>query len=343
MKKEIMNKIIQKKNLDVIISLAYQTRLWYAKILSSSGYIFIEKDQANLIVDGRYIEYANNNAKNVEVYLLSKSNFFKKFAKSKHYKRIGVESDYITLKQLNFLKKIWPKAKFIEINGKKLRMIKSNEEILNIKKACKISLAALKKIKPLLKPGISENLIDHQLNFEMKKLGADKESFDSVVVSGSRGALPHGKPSNKKLKAGELVTIDLGVYYKGYASDITRTFKIGKISNSKLNEIYNIVKKAQANGIKAIAPGINSSKIDEICRRYIEKKGYGKYFIHSTGHGLGIDVHELPHVSSSKTSDILEPGMVITVEPGIYIEEFGGVRFEDDILITNDGYEILSR
>jgi Xaa-Pro aminopeptidase len=240
------------------------------------------------------------------------------------------------------LKKSMKTINFVFINGTKLRMVKTNEESKILKEAANISHKALNAVKHLIKPGISEIEIRNNLEFQMLKFGAEKPGFDSIVVSGERSALPHGKPSSKLLKEGELVTIDFGAQYKGYTADITRTFKVGDVTDQKLLEIFEVVKEAQELGIKAVKPGVLASTIDKICRDYIISKGYGEYFVHGTGHGLGVEVHEEPYVTPI-SKDILQVGNVITVEPGIYIPNLGGTRFEDDILVTNDGYEILSR
>lgn len=342
MNTKILNNIFEKHHLDVIVSTSQQTRLWFTSINTSAGYLFIEKSAATLLIDGRYIELAQKNAQNVEVKLL-KENALESFCDQQKdkYKTIGVEKEYLTLKEKALLKKLFPNATFILISGQALRIIKSQAEINKIKKATTISLQALKTLIPEIKPGISEKELDIKLETLLRKMGADKSSFDAIIASGDRSSLPHGRASEKILKNGELVTIDFGAYFQGYAADITRTFHVGRVEDKKLLEIEQIVKKAQKLGIEHVKPGIKTSEIDKICRDYITEKGYGEYFVHSTGHGLGIDVHELPIVANT-VDHVLEPGMVITVEPGIYIPQFGGVRFEDDILVTNDGYEILS-
>ena len=216
-------------------------------------------------------------------------------------------------------------------------------EINNVKKAIEISRLALNATLKIIKPGVStEKEIRNFLEFKMLESGATKIAFDSIVVSGIRGSMPHGVPGDNIIKNGELLTIDFGADFAGFKADITRTFKIGEIQNDKLNEIFDIVKHAQKIGIMAIKPGIKTSEIDKICREYITNKGYGEYFSHGTGHGLGIEIHEEPYVTSQSTST-LEIGNIITVEPGIYIPGLGGVRFEDDILVTKNGYKVLSK
>ncbi|MGL4308274.1 MAG: M24 family metallopeptidase, partial [Cetobacterium sp.] len=223
----------------------------------------------------------------------------------------------------------------------KLRMIKKDYEIKIIKESIKIAEEALKSTIPQIKIGISERELCAILEYEMKRRGADKPSFDIIVASNDRSALPHGVASDKIIEEGFL-TIDYGCFYKGYASDITRTFYVGKHPTEKHMEIYNIVKEANERAIEAIKPGMTTKELDKIARDYITEKGYGDKFGHGLGHGFGLQIHEYPFVSSKATEVTLEPNMVITIEPGIYIENFGGVRIEDDILITKNGYEVLT-
>lgn len=341
MNRKILDKTFKQHNLDVIISMAPQTRLWYAKVQTSDGFLFIEPNAAHLHVDGRYIEYVQENAQNVEVHLF-KSGSLSQWVKTKTYKTIGIEKDYLTLAEFGVLKTLFPDANFVEISGMELRSVKSEEEIKLIEKAAEIALKALEELKPEIKPGITELELDNKLIYLMKKHGAEKNSFDSIIASGTRGSLPHGRASDKKLEEGELVTFDFGAIYKGYCSDITRTFHVGKVTDKKLLEIEQVLREAQALGKEAVKPGVLSGDIDKVCRDYITEKGYGEYFTHGTGHGLGIDVHELPYVSQSRSIE-LEPGMIITVEPGIYIPGLGGIRVEDDVLVTEKGHKVLSK
>lgn len=343
MNKTQLNKIFKANKLDAYIALDEQTRLWYTDISTSDGVLFIEKRKATLFVDGRYIEMAKKEAKNVTVKLLTK-NSIGEFISTKSWSNIGISSNYITLDQKKNLEQTLKGRKWIEINGQELRLIKTDEEAKIIQKAAKIALKALEDTKKYLIAGVTEKEIEAHLSYNLRKHGAEKESFDAIVASGVRGALPHGRASNKKLKNGELVTIDFGAIYKGYCSDITRTFHVGKVTSKKLLEIEEVLTKAQKLGVKAVKPGVTTCDIDKVCRDYITSKGYGEYFVHATGHGLGIDVHELPNVSPREESKVvLKPGMVITVEPGIYIEGVGGIRIEDDILVTEKGHKVLSK
>ncbi|MGL4342985.1 MAG: aminopeptidase P family protein [Metamycoplasmataceae bacterium] len=343
---QTLNKIFEDNNLDAIISEAPQTRLWYSGISTTDGLLIIEEKKATLFVDSRYIEYAKNNAKNVEIILLEKDSF-KKFLLEKNFKNIGFEENYLIFSSLKKFKSILPHATFYPIDGQKLRIQKSEAEIRNIQKAIDISIDAFEKVKTFLIEGVTEKEIAAKFNYLMKRLGAEKESFDEIVAFGPNTAEPHHHPTDRELKNGDIVKMDFGAYYNGYASDVTRTFFFNEQESKpdpKLKEILEIVEEAARLGREAIKPGITASEIDKICRDFITEKGYGNFFLHSTGHGLGIDVHELPSVSFNKDKDcVLKEGMIITIEPGIYIENLGGARIEDDVLVTENGHRVLSR
>ncbi|AAT28036.1 M24 family metallopeptidase [[Mycoplasma] mobile] len=345
MNRKYIEKVFELTKADVIISDSYQTRKWYADVMTSDGFIIIEKNRADLFVDGRYIEYAKTNARNVEVHLLLKDSL-KTFVQQKKYQVVALEKDYLKIDGFNKIKNLIPDAKFKFFDAQTLRILKDDVEISKIQGAIDISLNAFDMLKSFLTPGVSEKEIDHKLGYLLRRHGAEKESFDTIVASGPNTAMPHAKPSDRILEEGDIVTIDFGAQFQGYAADITRTFILGgkeKAKDPKYVEILEIVEEAAKRGRNAVKPGISTSEIDKICREYIDSKGYGKYFVHSTGHGLGIDVHELPVVAQRLKGEILEPGMVITVEPGIYIEGIGGARIEDDVLVTETGHRVLSR
>ncbi|OYD26704.1 Xaa-Pro aminopeptidase [Mycoplasma testudineum] len=331
------------KNVEALISFAPQTRLWYANVATTDGILIIEPDNAYLFVDSRYIEYATKKSTNVQVILLEK-NSFKKFLTERKYKEVLVEKEYLLLEQMEMLQAYLPKIKFKSISGKNLRIKKTNEEIELVKKAIEISLLSYNKVRNQLQVGQTEKEVAALLEYEMQKNGAEKESFESIIAFGPSAAEPHHHPTDRKLKDGDIVKMDFGAQYNGYAADITRTFMFGDSSkfDPKLVEIIKIVEEAAYKGIELVKPGISTKEVDKACRDHIKKAGYEKQFLHSTGHGLGIDVHESPNVSTASET-ILEPGMIITVEPGIYIQDLGGARLENDILVTEDGYINLSK
>jgi Xaa-Pro aminopeptidase len=219
-------------------------------------------------------------------------------------------------------------------------LIKTDAEIKILKVAADIADAAFKYILDFIRPGKTELEVSNELEFFMRRAGATSSSFDTIVASGYRSALPHGVASDKVIEIGDIVTMDYGCYYNGYVSDITRTVAVGE-PDAKLREIYDVVLEAQLRGMAGIKPGLTGKQADAITRDYITEKGYGEYFGHSTGHGIGLEVHEGPGLSK-KSDIILEPGMVVTCEPGIYIPGLGGVRIEDDTLITNELNEALT-
>ncbi|MFQ5646938.1 MAG: aminopeptidase P family protein [bacterium] len=220
-----------------------------------------------------------------------------------------------------------------------IRLSKSEEELAFIKKAVKIAEEAFKEVFPLIRPGARESEIALSLEYEIKKRGG-KPAFDTIVASGINGAKPHAGATYKKLVAGDLVVIDWGARYKGYCSDMSRTISLGRPAG-KGKEIFQTVLSAQARAIKAVRPGIACAEVDGGARNYIKDRGYGEFFGHGTGHGVGLEIHEQPTVSSqSKTS--LEQGMVFTVEPGIYLPDYGGVRIEDMVAVTAEGCQTLT-
>ncbi|WP_027120715.1 aminopeptidase P family protein [Mycoplasmopsis lipofaciens] len=352
MNKKYLNEVFSNTKIEAIVSNAPQTRLWYSKIQTTDGYLVIEQNKAYLFVDARYIEYARKNAKNVEVILLE-ANALKKFFDQKEYKSVAFEKDYLIWEIEDYLKKLIKPETLYWISGQELRILKSKDEIEIMQKAIDISLKSYEQLMKEIEPGMTEKEVAAKLNYLMKLNGADKESFDEIVATGANSAEPHHHPTDTKIQEGDLLKIDFGALYKGYSADITRTTifqnpnrktKEYICNNKKQEEILKIVMEAAKKGRDAVRPGIYVSEIDKICREYIESKGYGKYFAHSTGHGLGIDVHELPYVRQSNNNDyVLEPGMVITVEPGIYIEGLGGARNEDDVLVTETGRYVFSR
>ncbi|WP_027121312.1 aminopeptidase P family protein [Mycoplasma leonicaptivi] len=343
MDKRKLIEMFNKTGVEALISEAPQTRLWYSGVQTTDGFIVIERDKATLFVDGRYIEYARKIAKNVDIVLIE-GNSMQEWFNTKNFKKIALEEDYLIKNVENRITKLVNPKEIVWINAQNLRIVKSIDELKIIQKAVDISMKSLEELKEWIKPEMTEKEVAAKLNYLLKLNGAEKEGFDEIIASETSSAEPHHHPTHKKIVNNSLLKVDFGAQYKGYTADITRTFVLGDETktNPKLLEILKIVEEAASEGRKKVRPGISTSEIDKTCREYIQKKGYGQYFVHSTGHGLGIDVHELPNVSS-KSNIILEPGMIITVEPGIYIEGLGGARIEDDVLVTENGYYVFSR
>ncbi|UOY89776.1 M24 family metallopeptidase [Bacillus glycinifermentans] len=310
----------------------------------SAGLAVISEDKAVFITDFRYTEQAKQQIKGFEI-IEHTGSIIKKAAdaiKEMGLNKIGFEQDKMTYGTYAAYKDLLGPAELVPVSEsvEKLRLIKSSEEIKILKEAAKIADDAFSHILTVIKPGMTEISIANELEFYMRSQGADHSSFDMIVASGVRSSLPHGVASDKTVEKGDFVTLDFGAYYKGYCSDITRTIAVGEPSD-ELKGIYQTVFEAQAFGMQNIRPGITGKQADAYTRDHIASKGYGDYFGHSTGHGLGMEVHEGPALSV-RSDQLLEKGMVVTVEPGIYIPGKGGVRIEDDIVLTEGGNESLT-
>lgn len=221
-----------------------------------------------------------------------------------------------------------------------LRKVKDPSEISLMKKAAELTSRGMEKAAEVIEAGISEREVAAEIEYEMRKKGSDGVAFETIVSSGPNSAFPHGDCGDRVIKKGDLVVIDIGAKYRAYSSDLTRTFIIGKPS-SKQFQVYETVRKAQDLAVKSARAKVEAKEVDRVARDYISKAGYGEYFVHSLGHGVGLDVHEPPTLSP-KSTDVLVEGNVVTIEPGIYISRFGGVRIEDTVLILKDGVEKMT-
>ena len=301
-----------------------------------------------LLTDSRYTEQAQKESPDFKIITdePKKKNArilaLKKILEKNKIKKIAFESNNLSYADFKKYSESFESTEFLPTENiiEKIRMIKDKEEIIKIKKAAQITTESLKDVFEIIKPGIRELDIASELAYTMRKKGAQKEAFETIVVSGERSSLPHGKPSEKKITEGELIIIDVGANYQNYNSDITRTIIMGN-ENEKQKEIFSIGLEAQKAALEFLKPGVKCKEVDSVARGIIEKKGYGEYFGHGLGHGVGLDIHELPRVSFSDDT-VLLPGMVVTIEPGIYLPGVGGVRIEDSVLITESGYEILT-
>ncbi|MGL5514812.1 MAG: M24 family metallopeptidase, partial [Sporomusa sp.] len=254
--------------------------------------------------------------------------------------RIGFESDFVTWQVYQQLASCLPAIELVPVQLDCLRMIKDRQELALLTTAVEIADRAFDQALHMIKPGVTELEIAFELEYRMRKLGAEKPAFDTIVASGVRGSLPHGRASNKVIEAGELVTIDFGAVYQGYHSDMTRTVAVGKATD-KQRDIYAVVLAAQLAGIGAVKAGKTGKEIDHIARQIITAAGYGEYFGHGLGHGVGLFIHEDPRLSPA--GDIkLAKGMVTSVEPGIYLPDWGGVRIEDLVVVTTAGCTVLT-
>ncbi|MBM7613992.1 M24 family metallopeptidase [Alkaliphilus hydrothermalis] len=335
--------LLDEKNLDAILLYKPENRRYIAGFTGSNGYILITKEKAIFITDFRYTIQASEQCQGFEIVEMNNHNPLSDVLKSYSLKRLGIEEEHVSYGQfLEFSEKL-PEVEFVPLKGTltTIRSIKTEDEIELIAKAAEITDEAFEHIMKYIKPGMKETEVALELEVFMKKKGASALSFESIVASGVRSSLPHGKASDKVIEKGDMITLDFGCVYKGYCSDMTRSFVMGEATD-KQKEIYYGVLEAQEASLKAVRPGITGIELDKIARDIITEKGYGENFRHGLGHGVGIEVHELPHVNARGTV-AMEPGAVITIEPGIYVPHYGGVRIEDLVVVTEDGYRVLSK
>ncbi|EEL49677.1 MULTISPECIES: M24 family metallopeptidase [Bacillus cereus group] len=330
--------------IDGLLITKKENRRYATGFTGSAGIILLSATNAVFITDFRYVDQAKTQIQEADI-IMHRGNMEKEIANQitkLDIQKLGIEENNMTLKQYSALKK-YTNIELVQVNElvETIRTIKEDTEIETMKIAARIADEAFQHITNFLKPGVSEFDIRDELEFFMRKKGASSSSFDIIIASGVRSSLPHGVATNKIIEHGDMVTLDFGALYNGYCSDLTRTVAIGSYSE-EFEKIYGIVLEALKRGIEAIRPGESAKTIDDVTRNYITDHGYGEYFGHSTGHGVGLEIHEPLRLSQESTA-ILQEGMVVTVEPGIYIPNWGGCRIEDDIVVTKDGYEVITQ
>jgi Xaa-Pro aminopeptidase len=320
-------------------------RRYLTGFTGSSGVVLITSEQASLITDFRYKVQAPEQAKGFEI-VEHGQNMNAMIAELLGKRKVSTllfEENDVTFATYAAMEKAWSSVKLLPSQGivEKLRIIKDESELAVMQDAADLADRAFQHILSYIKPGVTEASIALELEVFMRSQGATSSSFDTIVASGERSALPHGVASSKIIGNNEFVKLDYGAYYNGYCSDITRTVVVGKPTD-KHHEIYEIVKEAQQFALDNLGPGMTGKQGDALTRDIITRYGYGEYFGHGTGHGLGMEIHEAPRLSISGDV-VLAPGMTVTVEPGIYLPGLGGVRIEDDVVITDSGIRVLTR
>jgi len=332
--------------LDAIIVDSPYNRRYLSGFTGSAGTLLITVNEQYLLTDFRYRVQSKQQAPSFTVveYSSSAHDDVKQLLAKEQAKKVAFEQDQWSFAQYKKWEQLLaeqvelvPTSSLIE----DIRMIKDAEELKILQEAAHLADKTFAHILNYIEVGVSELDIATEMEMFMRKNGATSSSFDTIVASGERSALPHGVASERILKNNEFVKLDFGAYYKGYCSDITRTVFLGQAPTEKHYEIYNIVLESQLLALKNIKAGITGKQADAFARDYITEKGYGDMFGHGTGHAIGLEIHEGPRLSKFSET-VLTPGMVVTVEPGIYIPDFGGVRIEDDVVITETGIQILT-
>ena len=340
---ERMRQTMHQEKIDAYVVIRPENGRYLSGFTGGEATLYITAERALLLTDFRYIEQATGEAPEFEIIKTGQDHFEALAEIGQQSKRVGFEGDFITYVDFGKLTKGFPQAELLSLPNlvNHLRSVKDQVEIETIRQAVKIADDAFTKVLTSIEIGQTEEEIGIDLEYAMRRAGASGGSFHFIIASGARSALPHGTASSKKIKLGEFLTMDFGAIYQGYCSDITRTVFLGE-PEEKHREVYEVVLAAQRAGIAAVAPGRTGKEVDAVARKIIEDAGYGEYFGHGLGHSVGLAIHEGPNLNK-REERVLQPGMVITVEPGIYIPEWGGVRIEDIVLVTENGCEVLTQ
>jgi Xaa-Pro aminopeptidase len=311
----------------------------------SAGWALLTLQNSFLLLDFRYLTQAAEEVSGFEVVPTSSSPWkvIADLSKKLKVKRLGFVSSELAYDHFSKLKDCLDGVELVPVHSivGRLRMIKEPEEIEAIQESARLLSETMNEVLGLLRPGMKEREVAALFEYGLKLNGADRAGFETIVASGPRSAMPHAVPSERTIKAGEFVKIDGGCQWKGYHSDLTRTVVWGKASPEQ-ERIYQVVLRAHDEALAAARPQIKAEELDAVCRRIIEEAGFGDFFGHGTGHGVGLSVHEEPRIGRD-SKVILEEGMTFTIEPGIYIPGTGGVRIEDTILLSGSGAQVLTK
>ena len=343
-----LQQLLSQQNLDAILVTSESNITYLSGFTGDSSRLICSEVGSYFITDGRYTEQAQKEC-HQEIKNLKWLNdirygteTYQNVSEQLNIKRLGFESDVVSFSTYQQLKDELKNIELVPVSGliEQLRSVKDEDEIYCLRKASEISDKALELTIPFIKEGISELEILARLEYNLKTNGADALSFDTMVLSGAKTSLLHGKADHKIIKSGDFILFDFGALYKGYHADTSRTFILDK-PNEKQKEMYQIIQTAQANACNAIKDGVFAKDLDDEVRKVIPKK-YIDYYYPGLGHGVGLEIHEYPFIKN--TSDFrLKENMTLTIEPGIYIPGIGGLRIEDTILVTKTGFESLNK
>ena len=345
-RRDKLRRLLKKAGADALLVTNFTNVTYLTGFSGDDSYLLIGKDVDVIISDGRYTIQIEEECEDLEAYIRSGGEgMFKAIEKnvgSIKAKKLGIEGRSMTVSLHDNLEKGLNKVAVIPTNGlvEQLREVKDRQEIAAIRRAIAYTQRGFEVIRASLQPEKTERQVANELEYQMRLFGAKSVAFPSIVAVGPRAALPHATPGESKIGESNHLLIDWGANEGQYNGDLTRVLVTGKIS-PKLQRVYRVVLNAQLKAIEAVRPGAVAKEVDRIARNIIADEGFGRYFGHGLGHGLGLDVHENPRMGVSSDT-VLKPGMVVTVEPGIYLPDWGGVRIEDDVLVTRSGHEVLS-
>jgi len=337
-----LREAMKQNGFEAVLITKPENRRYVSGFTGTSGIVVVTQTNAWFVTDFRYKDQAASECEGFEILIHTPEKSVYQVLNELELKSLAFEDENMTVSQYNTYISEMGQTEFVSISQmvEGLRIQKTHDEIDMIRKSAAITDAGFSHIISYIKPGMKEIEVALELEMFMKKQGASALSFDIIVASGLRSSLPHGRASEKIIEDGDFITMDFGCIYKGYCSDMTRTVVVGEASE-KQKKVYETVLKAQEAALKAIKPGISGKDADKVARDIITEEGFGEYFGHGLGHGVGLEVHEAPRLAPIGEK-ILKENMVVTDEPGIYIPDFGGVRIEDLIVVTEEGCERLS-
>jgi len=342
---EAVRRELAMRRLDALLVTELTNVRYLTGFTGSNGCCLLTPRRTVFFTDSRYKSQAPQEVTHAFV-VIARGGLFTSLAERKLLRpgaRIGFEAEHLSVASFRTLKRLHPKSRFLPETSivERISSVKDDGELRLIRRAVEITDAVFAKILGIVRPGVRESEVAAEISYWHRLLGADADAFDPIVASGVRGAFPHAKASEQVIRNREMVTIDFGCRYGGYNSDLTRTLAVGT-PRRELMKIYRTVQDAQRMAIDAARSGMLARELDAVARRHINRCGYGKYFVHSLGHGLGIHVHD-PLRLSALSRDVLQRNNVVTIEPGIYVPGVGGVRIEDDVIIETDGCTVLNR
>ncbi|MFC0216087.1 M24 family metallopeptidase [Paenibacillus chartarius] len=343
---ERLRALMSELSVDAMLIASDVNRTYMTGFVGTAGFVVVTDRRAVLLTDFRYVTQAGQQAPDYEIVEHAAGKHMDKIhelLREEGVKRLGFEQQHVSYGAYVAYSAALQGVELVPTDRvvEKLRMIKDANELQIMQEAAELADRTFSHILTKLKPGVKELDIALEIEMFIRSNGGTSTSFDTIVASGERSALPHGRASERVLQKDEFVKLDFGAYYKGYCSDITRTVVLGKPTD-KHREIYDRVLEAQLSCLNGLKPGMTGREGDALARDIIVKYGFGDNFGHGTGHSLGMEIHESPRLSTGDET-VLEPGMTMTVEPGIYLPGFGGVRIEDDVVFTETGIRILTQ
>ncbi|KPJ64528.1 hypothetical protein AMJ44_12665 [candidate division WOR-1 bacterium DG_54_3] len=341
-----IKEILESEKLDLLLVTFLPNVRYLSGYTGTNGLVLISPNGSIFLTDFRYKEQSREQVKYLKT-VIAERDLIQTLPTLSLFKpkrlKLGFESNHLSCGTYRNLKALLPDCLLVPTENliESVSVKKDQIEIDKIRKAVKITDQVFFEILDFIKPKVKEQDIAAEIEYRFKRYGSTTPLYETIVASGKRSALPHGRASSKKIEKGDLVTLDMGAVYDGYTADLTRTVVVGK-ANKRQKNLYNIVLKAQKQALGRINPKIRACDLDKVARGVIKRAGYGKYFGHGLGHGIGLVIHDNPAINA-RNEQLLQPGMIITIEPGIYIPNWGGIRIEDDVLVTKKGCEILTK